>query len=164
MFNAETQKCRKHRKNHSNCKFYVPLDVDLSQCLSLQLASHARVWRIRTETCSGTKWPPRNRLHLRLHVQHIQENIQVWYIPHPIESSGCIIYTLWKIRRSFPTYEYKVLEHAHKGPFSKTVTMTHPLNPFNKVEHQLRIYWRWPCSESLRHWGTLHIVILLVQN
>ena len=42
--------------------------------------------------------------------------------------------------RSFPAHEYKVLEHAHKGPFSKTVTMTHPLNPFNKVEHQARIY------------------------
>ena len=42
--------------------------------------------------------------------------------------------------RKFPVCEYRVLEHAHKGPFSKTVTMTHPLNPFNKVEHHPRVY------------------------
>ncbi|XP_022108106.1 uncharacterized protein C7orf72 homolog [Acanthaster planci] len=36
--------------------------------------------------------------------------------------------------RTFPTREYAVKEFAHKGPLSRTVTLTYPYNPYNKVE------------------------------
>lgn len=51
-----------------------------------------------------------------------------------IVSTDCLSSYLF---RSFPDHEYNVLQFAHQGPFSKTVTMTHPLNPFNKVEHHM---------------------------
>jgi len=36
--------------------------------------------------------------------------------------------------RRFPPQEYRELQFAHKGPLSKTVTLTYPFNPFNKLE------------------------------
>ena len=38
--------------------------------------------------------------------------------------------------RPFPAEEYTVREFAHKGPLSRTVTLTYPYNPYNKVENR----------------------------
>ena len=35
--------------------------------------------------------------------------------------------------RGFPKEEYRALTFGHKGSLSKTVTLTYPFNPFNKV-------------------------------
>ncbi|XP_038066954.1 spermatogenesis-associated protein 48-like [Patiria miniata] len=38
--------------------------------------------------------------------------------------------------RPFATKEYSMKEFAHKGPLSRTVTLTYPYNPYNKVENR----------------------------
>lgn len=35
--------------------------------------------------------------------------------------------------RELPNKEYRPQNFARKGPMSKTVTLTYPFNPFNKV-------------------------------
>ena len=36
--------------------------------------------------------------------------------------------------RAFPSMAYHQLQYCHKGPLSKTVTLTYPYNPFNKIQ------------------------------
>ena len=36
--------------------------------------------------------------------------------------------------RTFPSMAYHQLQYCHKGPLSRTVTLTYPYNPFNKIQ------------------------------
>jgi len=58
--------------------------------------------------------------------------------PAPMADEDCLAASMCstsrRTYRRFPPQEYRELQFAHKGPLSKTVTLTYPFNPFNKLE------------------------------
>ncbi|XP_076449215.1 uncharacterized protein LOC143285699 [Babylonia areolata] len=96
------------------------------------LLPHARQFQNQPRPEQYVGWEPSDLLP---HARQFKPQADPEPRPEPERNPPCMRSLVHDSYKPLPENEYSQLENAHKGPLSRTVTLTTPFNPFNKLQY-----------------------------